>query len=266
MNIDFSFWLALATLISGLLWFFDSWVLPRLPSRHPDKHRNKKTKLAASTTGPHRSMLGEYGASFFPVLLIVLLLRSFLVEPFQIPSGSMVPTLLPGDFILVNKFSYGLRLPITGNKILSIGEPARGDVMVFVPPHDSRYFIKRVVGLPGDTVNYSHRKLTINGRAVPMQLADQVTAPGELVQYYQETLGEKPHSVRFNVRRFSKEGEWVVPKGHYFMLGDNRNASQDSRYWGFVPEGNIVGKAFAIWMHKASGWQLPAFDRNRLIQ
>ena len=264
MNIDFSFWLALATLISGLLWAFDSWILPRLSSRRPEKHRNKKTKLPAA--GPHKSMLGEYGASFFPVLLTVLLLRSFLVEPFQIPSGSMVPTLLPGDFILVNKFSYGLRLPVIGNKILPVGEPARGDVMVFVPPHDSRYFIKRVVGLPGDTVDYSHGKLTINGQAIQMQLADHVTAPGELVQYYKETLGKQPHSVRFDVRHFSREGEWRVPEGHYFMLGDNRNASQDSRYWGFVPENNIVGKAFAIWMHKESGWQLPAFDRNQLIQ
>ncbi len=210
--------------------------------------------------------------SFFPVLLIVLVLRSFLVEPFQIPSGSMIPTLEVGDFILVNKYTYGLRLPVVGTKIVDINEPKRGEVMVFIPPHDSRYFIKRVVGLPGDTIRYEDKVLYINDERVPSQPIDQVEIemPNGMMQsgiLLNETLGEVEHETQI-MNAPSRDGGrtvWVVPEGHYFMMGDNRDNSADSRVWGAVPEQNIVGKAFAVWMHKEPGWTLPTFRRDGLI-
>ena len=212
----------------------------------------------------------EYAKSFFPVLVIVLVLRSFIVEPFQIPSESMVPTLEVGDFILVNKFTYGIRLPVIRTKVLDINSPQRGDVMVFFPPHEKRYFIKRVVGLPGDVVEVKNNVLYVNGEEMPQM----PTAAGSKIEnHYQvvdETLDGVVHKMRKSVsapRLSATEGRWEVPEGHYFMMGDNRDNSQDSRFWGFVPEKNIVGKAFAIWMH----WEqklksLPSFSRVGSIQ
>lgn len=227
-------------------------------------------------------LLIEYGKSFFPVLFIVLVLRSFLVEPFQIPSGSMKPTLDVGDFILVNKFSYGIRLPVLDKKIIEIGDPQRGDVMVFRYPSDpSVNYIKRVVGLPGDVIRYtSDKHLYVNGQLVAQTLIG--TEPNTLgsAELYQEQLGSVEHQIRKEMSRYRAppDNQWTVPAGHYFMMGDNRDNSNDSRYWddpkipkdllGMVPDQNIVGKAFAVWMSwpepKLS--HLPNFSRVGLIK
>jgi signal peptidase I len=226
-------------------------------------------------------LLVEYGKSFFPVLAIVLVLRSFLVEPFQIPSGSMKPTLEVGDFILVNKFAYGIRLPVLDTKVIEVGDPQRGDVMVFRYPSDPNInYIKRVVGLAGDRIAYSSdKRLTINGESVAQQLIGD--EPGSLgsATLYNEKLGEAEHQIRKEMQRYRVEPgrEWVVPQGHYFMMGDNRDNSNDSRYWndpaipkpllGMVPDQNIVGKAFAIWMSwpDPKSRNLPNFSRVGLI-
>lgn len=212
----------------------------------------------------------EYPKSFFPVILIVFLLRSFLMEPFKIPSGSMIPTLLVGDFILVNKFTYGIRLPIINKKIVNIGEPRRGDVMVFRYPEDpSLDYIKRVVGLPGDKVAYLDKKLFINGVEQPRQPLPDYLNP-ERIHYsrrFLEKTGGVAHEIlleddvaaavpfarQFPFRdncHYNNEGVVCsVPPGNYFMMGDNRDNSSDSRVWGFVPEENIVGRAFFIWFN-----------------
>lgn len=222
----------------------------------------------------------EYPKSFFPVILVVFLLRSFLVEPFKIPSGSMLPTLLVGDFILVNKYTYGIRLPILNRKIISVGSPQRGEVMVFrYPENPSLDYIKRVVGLPGDRIVYRNKRLWINGTPVKVEPDGEYTyveagANFVAAQLLMETLGDRNHAVLVQrgvpsvhvagVRRFpfrdncayNEEGfNCTVPPGHYFLMGDNRDSSSDSRYWGFVPEANIVGKAFVIW------WNFDEFGR-----
>jgi signal peptidase I len=212
----------------------------------------------------------EYPKSFFPVILIVFLLRSFLVEPFKIPTGSMVPTLLVGDFILVNKFTYGIRLPLVNKKIFNVGEPNRGDVMVFRFPEDpSIDYIKRVVGVPGDRIAYENKRLSINGVPQPRkQVTDYLNR--ERIHYsaqFQETLGGVEHAIlqesdtpaaipftrpfpfRENCNYNAEGVACTVPPGHYFVMGDNRDNSADSRVWGFVPDENIVGKAFFIWFN-----------------
>lgn len=212
----------------------------------------------------------EYGASFFPVILVVFILRSFIIEPFKIPSESMLPTLLVGDFILVNKLSYGIRLPVLNTKIWDTGSPNRGDVMVFRYPEDpSMNFIKRVIALPGDKVEYQNKRLTINGQPVPEQAEADYLHPATVhySRQFSERLGNVEH--RFlndddkpgfivGVANFP-DSEYctynnagvicTVPPGRYFVLGDNRDNSRDSRYWGFVPEENIVGRAFFIWFN-----------------
>lgn len=277
MDIDFSLVLLVLVVLTGAVALFD-----RLFNAEPRRQAVAKLKAVQETpnealgqaiaVAEQEPIVVEYAKSFFPVLLIVLLLRSFLVEPFQIPSGSMIPTLEVGDFILVNKYTYGIRLPVVGTKILEINEPQRGEVMVFIPPHEGRYFIKRVVGLPGDTVRYEDKVLYINDERVQAQPIDQVEIemPNGLMQrgiLLNETLGAVEHETQI-LNAPSRDGGrtvWVVPQGHYFMMGDNRDNSADSRVWGSVPEENIVGKAFAIWMHKEPGWSLPTFDRNGLI-
>ncbi|WP_374342396.1 signal peptidase I [Azonexus sp.] len=222
------------------------------------------------TPGDKEPIWVEWGAGFFPVILIVFVLRSFLFEPFKIPSGSMIPTLLVGDFILVNKFTYGIRLPVINKKIIPINDPQRGDVMVFRYPEDpSLDYIKRVVGLPGDTVAYQNKRLTINGQPVEVSKAGDYLHPERLYysEQYVEKLGDVEHKLlndtdapsfipdasRFPHREnctYNAAGVICkVPAGHYFMMGDNRDNSRDSRAWGFVPEQNIVGKAFFIWLN-----------------
>ncbi len=213
----------------------------------------------------------DWTAGLFPVILIVFLLRSFLFEPFKIPSGSMIPTLLVGDLILVNKFHYGVRLPVINKKIIANHEPQRGDVMVFRYPPDPRLdYIKRVVGIPGDEVAYLNQKLTINGQAVPTAALGEYYDEDSLrySPQWSEKLGAAEHKILVNPRlqaaygsdlksfphhescRYTLEGVTCkVPAGHYFMMGDNRDNSQDSRYWGFVPDENIVGRAFFVWMN-----------------
>ncbi|MDX5376191.1 MAG: signal peptidase I [Halomonas sp.] len=265
---DFSLLLVVAVAVTGVIWLLDIvWLRPA-----------RRQKLAVVETGTtegldetarERAMKEpwpiDYARSFFPVLLVVLLLRSFLVEPFQIPSGSMRPTLEVGDFILVNKYAYGLRLPVTHTRILELGEPERGDVMVFrFPSEPSVNFIKRVVALPGDIVRYEDKQLYINGEPVPKHLLDQApsAAPGEWL--LEEQLGEVSHRIYNNPRDPGpRVREIVVPDGHYFTMGDNRDHSNDSRYWGFVPEENVVGRAFAVWMHWDGG--LPSFTQVRRI-
>lgn len=204
----------------------------------------------------------DYSRSFFPVLLIVFLLRGFIAEPFRIPSGSMLPTLEIGDFILVNKFAYGVRLPIIHKKIIETGEPKRGDVVVFRYPGDNKTsYIKRLVGLPGDKIRYSEKKLYVNGDAVGAHYVgnyDGVNDPNEDYLLFNDTIkkdGLNGDDVVFSrilkqsSYLYGPSNEWVVPEGHYFMMGDNRDNSSDSRYWGFLPEENVVGKAFFVWFH-----------------
>ena len=212
----------------------------------------------------------EYSISFFPVILIVFVLRSFLVEPFKIPSGSMIPTLLIGDFILVNKYAYGIRVPVLNRKLLEVGRPQRGDVMVFRYPEDPGLdYIKRVVGLPGDRIEYRGKRLTINGAPVPVRQIDDYLSK-ERMQFarrFVENLGTAEHEILVEddapafvpqVRAFPFSANChynmnglacTVPPGHYFMMGDNRDNSSDSRVWGFVPDENIVGRAFFIWLN-----------------
>lgn len=222
----------------------------------------------------------EYTASFFPVIAAVFLLRSFVIEPFKIPSGSMIPTLQIGDFILVNKYTYGIRLPIVNKKIVELNQPHRGDVMVFRYPKDeSMDYIKRVIGVPGDVVKYDNKRLTVNGQ--PATYAPQSDyLDGERLTYskqYQETLGNVTHNILNDADRpayvsgpddfpfrenctYNQTGfTCKVPAGHYFMMGDNRDNSADSRYWGFVPDKNIVGKAFFIWMNLGDLKRIGAF-------
>lgn len=266
---DFSLLLVLAVVVSGVIYFIDAvWLRPKRRKRVANAEAATTDGLSAST---REKLLKEpwpvdYARSFFPVLLVVLVVRSFIVEPFQIPSGSMRPTLEVGDFILVNKFAYGLRLPVVHDRILEVDDPKRGDVMVFrFPDEPSVNFIKRVVGLPGDRIRYEDKQLYINGEPVAKTLVEEgpETAPQELL--LQEQLGSANHSIYNNPRAPGPQmGEVEVPEGHYFMMGDNRDHSNDSRYWGFVPEENIVGRAFAVWMHWDGG--LPSFTSVRRIE
>ncbi|MDZ7669165.1 MAG: signal peptidase I [Gammaproteobacteria bacterium] len=270
MDIDFPLVLTWAVLICGALWLFDTVVLrPR--------RRRAAESLETSGAGAEQveraltePRLVEYARSFFPVLLVVLLLRSFLAEPYQIPSESMLPNLQVGDFILVNKYAYGLRLPVLGTKIFDVGEPQRGDVMVFIPPHDPRYFIKRVIGLPGDHIRYENQALYINGERAGYELIREFEAhlptlsESVPIREYAETLNGHTHRIyRYPLRHPVQE--WQVPEGAYFMMGDNRGRSEDSRSWGFASETRIVGKAVAVWMHKEPGLALPTFSRNRWL-
>lgn len=213
----------------------------------------------------------EYGKSFFPVLFVVFVLRSFIAEPFQIPSGSMEPTLDVGDFILVNKYAYGIRLPVINKKVINIADPERGDVMVFFPPHSpDTYYIKRVIGLPGDEIQYINHKLYINGELAPEKLQAVLPAGAPEYRLVEETIGEHHFTAKKLLRpgRLSVKGAWRVPAGHYFMMGDNRDNSFDSRGWDnpFVPDENIVGKAVVVWMHWDSLLSLPSFSRVGAIK
>ena len=256
MSFDFPTILVAATFVTGLIWAADAmWFAPR--------RRQQAAALASSGSGDNIEMkkalkeptLVEYARSFFPVILAVLLLRSFLVEPFRIPSGSMMPTLLAGDFILVNKFKYGIRLPVLNKKVYEINDPQRGDVVVFRFPMDpGTDYIKRVIGLPGDHIEYKDKTLIINGEKVPQIPAGSYTAVGSGLSMSgaavrEEQLGDIKHQILVMPRMGGKSSDVVVPEGHYFVMGDNRDNSNDSRYWGFVPDENLVGKAFMIWMN-----------------
>ena len=252
---DFAAVLLLAAVITGLIWLFDAkWARKRRLSDVPEP------------------VVVDMARAFFPVIVVVFLIRSFWVEPFKIPSGSMKPTLLVGDFILVNKYTYGIRLPVVNRKVMDVNEIRRGDVVVFRYPADpSVDYIKRVVGTPGDRLSYKGKRISINGEAVPVNPSGFYT-DAELnylrLPTYSEKLGEKAHQVMTvpaqppvdlaQVRQFAHRGNCeynddgfscTVPAGHYFMMGDNRDQSSDSRYWGFVPDDHIKGRAFLVWMN-----------------
>jgi signal peptidase I len=205
------------------------------------------------------TVLIEYSRSFFPVLLFVLVIRSFIFEPFRIPSGSMMPTLFQGDFIFVKKYSYGLRLPVTETKILETGSPERGDVVVFRLPSDpSINYIKRVVGLPGDQVVYERHRLLINGEEIALEPHPEATSQDPR---FVEQLGEREHEILItNAAYMVRDGAYTVPEGHYFMMGDNRDNSRDSRFINSIPETHLVGEAVRIWMHM-DGPSWPRWDR-----
>ena len=248
MNPDFSLLLVVLTAFTGLVWLIDNLLFRR---RRMDRAVQKGIQR------PRDPVIIEYSRSLFPVLLIVLLFRSFLFEPFKIPSGSMIPTLLIGDFIVVNKYAYGLRLPVLHTKVVSIGEPKRGDVVVFRYPVDTSVnFIKRLVGLPGDTISYRDKKLYINGEPVDEQPQGRFTSehlkcttPRSDAMRFTETLGEIEHEILLHNNSGSRNNQWQVPEGHYFVMGDNRDRSNDSREWGFVPEENLMGRAVGIWLN-----------------
>lgn len=295
---NFALLLFLATVVTGVYWLAERFYF--LPQRQ------QAAALLEATDIQRRQNLGKMGitqvdgnledaknrilmqpwwldwtAGLFPVIIAVFFLRSFLVEPFKIPSGSMIPTLLVGDLILVNKFTYGLRLPVLNTKITEGTAPQRGDVMVFrYPPKPSLDYIKRVVGVPGDTVAYINKRLTINGEAVATDSLPEFFDEDAMryFKHFEETLGGKKHRLLNDDERpafipgadnfagrdgclYSVEGVTCkVPQGHYFMMGDNRDNSLDSRYWGFVPEKNIVGRAFFVWMNFGNPKRIGAFN------
>ncbi|MDR0529884.1 MAG: signal peptidase I [Zoogloeaceae bacterium] len=262
---NFSLGLFLFVLATGVLWALDAFWL--------------KKRRAPNAPQP---WWVENGSALFPLLLVIFLLRAFVAEPFRIPSDSMMPTLLSGDFILVNKYVYGIRLPLLDTKIIPVDEPKRGDVLVFrFPENPEENYIKRVIGLPGDVVAYQDKRLTINGEAVPLAPLEDYLHQERLYfsRQFSETLGGASHRILNDAHvppdvaglisafpgrekcQYNNIGIICsVPAGHYFVMGDNRDNSRDSRFWGFVPEENIVGKAFFIWFH-FSGPHFPALER-----
>lgn len=295
---NFSLILFILTVITGALWMLDVFVLaPKRRAQAQDElnafdannedalRRGVKTVEAARNAIARqvneRPKWLEYTAGFFPVILFIFVLRSFFFEPFRIPSGSMMPTLETGDMILVNKYNYGVRLPVLNTKIIPIGEPQRGDVAVFrYPPNENIDYIKRIVGLPGDTVEYIDKKLTINGKPIS-KIADGKyfdEAKLQELEQFNEKLGDKEHKILNdkhapssafalpvhtdpNACKYVTNGiRCVVPKGKYFVLGDNRDNSEDSRFWGFVPEKNLVGRAFMVWMNFTKPSRIGFFD------
>ncbi|RJS92052.1 signal peptidase I [Salinisphaera sp. Q1T1-3] len=238
-QVDFNFetLLTLACLVLGIVWLLDRLFL--------SKRRE---------AGAEGNWAVELARSFFPLVLAVLVLRAFVFEPFRIPSKSMVPTLLVGDFVLVSKFAYGLRLPVTHTKILSTGEPHRGDVVVFRYPKNPKVdYIKRIVGLPGDQITYRDEQLYVNGKPVPREDLGVYDGPDadvydQMKLFLEKLPGAEPHKMLHVVGREGPQVSVTVPQGKYFAMGDNRDNSADSRVWGFVPEQNLVGKAFMIWL------------------
>lgn len=262
MDLDFPLILVVAVFVTGLIWLLDATVLaPRRKRRLSEHLAPAGSRMEEQSEALIKEpMLVEYSKSFFPVLFVVLILRSFLFEPFQIPSGSMLPTLLVGDFILVNKYSYGLRLPVAGTKVVSFADPQRGDVMVFKFPENPKInFIKRVVGVSGDKITYKDKRLTINGREISQKILAQLPPGKPEYRILSENLNASEHQIQTNFRPSYSDGEWVVPQGHYFVMGDNRDNSNDSRFWGFVKDDLVVGKAIFVWMHWEEFWSLPSF-------
>ena len=253
--VDFSLMLVVVGAVSGIIWALDQAVFAR------------RRRVAAAAVGTpaervREPIAVEYARSFFPVIILVLVIRSFLFEPFRIPSDSMMPTLFDGDFIFVSKYSYGLRLPVVNTLVFATGTPKRGDVIVFrLPPNPKINYIKRLVGLPGDRVRVDENNLLyVNDKLMPQESGPTYTGPKQDLWNYAgvatafEQLDAKRHRIMF-ANGSVRTGEWVVPPGHYFFMGDNRNNSKDSRWLnepdapGFVPEKNLVGKAVRIWLN-----------------
>jgi len=280
MTFDLELVLVIGTLLTGGIWLFDHFVLARRASdpmpetAHAAQGSDPAMQTRAIEHKPGHAAARidpwyvEYSKSFFPVLLIVLLLRGFVAEPFRIPSGSMMPTLLVGDFILVSKFAYDIRLPVLGTTLLETGDPQRGDVIVFrYPDNPADDYIKRVVGLPGDHIGYYNKVVYINGKRAPQQPLHKYQATGSGVAMSgatvaSEQLGAVKHPILLEPRHLGMDGEYVVPPDQYFVMGDNRDNSNDSRFWGFVPDENLVGQAFLIWLN----WDMQGgvFDFTRI--
>ncbi len=278
MDIDFALVLVCLVAFCGALWLLDHLLMKKSRDEaiaeyeRSDKKGKTEEQIQKDLEELAREPLViEYARSFFPVLAIVLVLRSFLVEPFQIPTGSMIPSLLVGDFVLVNKYAYGLRLPVIGTKIMAVDDPRRGEVMVFTHPREGKYYIKRVIGLPGDTVRYEDKNLYINGEMIDKEYVRDISVDIQTVELpgtlYSEVLGGIRHAAQYidGTGNRTTRTNWVIPAGQYFMMGDNRDSSYDSREWGTVPEENIVGKAIAVWMHKDPGLNMPTFSNNKWI-
>jgi signal peptidase I len=298
---NFALILFVLMVVTGIIWCLDVFYFAKQRRRETDaalaEFDARAAKLMAEGVKPDSNAHAradiesrllrqptwiEYSGSFFPVIALVFFLRSFLYEPFKIPTASMVPTLLVGDLILVNKFTYGVRLPILNKKIIDVNDPQRGDVMVFKFPNDmSQDYIKRVIGVPGDKIVYENKRLTVNGKVYSYAQMDDYLSDESLGYFkqYVETMPEKQHRIlnredqpsvnvlgvenfphreacEFSQDKFS----CTVPEGNYFMMGDNRDNSQDSRYWGFVPNKNIVGKAFVVWMNLGNPKRIGGID------
>ena len=256
MRFDFPTIMVALVAVSGAIWLVDLFFLaPRRRSTAAAQVAEDDALDAGELADAAMPKVVEYARSFFPIFLIVLVLRSFLFEPFRIPSGSMMPTLLIGDFILVNKFEYGIRLPVLDKKIVPLSTPERGDVVVFRYPRDPAIpFIKRVVGLPGDRIEYRSKTLFVNGEEATQTEIGVYVGRGSGSKFTghkerKEALPDAPHDILLSPRvLLAREGSWEVPAGHYFVLGDNRDNSEDSRYWNFVPDENLIGRAFMIWL------------------
>lgn len=239
IHFDFPFLLTAVVIVSGFIALLDKLFLAK---------RRKENDLI-------KPWYIEYANSFFPILLVVLLIRSFIVQPYRVPSGSLEPTVAPGDFIAVNQFVYGLRLPVLNTKVYAIGEPKLGDIALFHWPVDtSTILVKRFIGMPGDHIEYKNKQLIINGKIAPQKelglaLDYEVTPPATVHQRMETLPNGVEHAIFINPKRNNDENfDLIVPDGSYFVMGDNRDNSNDSRYWGFVPEENLIGKVFASWM------------------
>lgn len=259
IHFDLELFLLVGTVLTGFVWLIDKLFLgDNRRKRALEKSYNAshgQENVSATSKGYREPWYIEICKSFFPILLIVLILRSFVAEPFRIPSGSMMPTLLHGDFILVSKFAYGIRLPVLHTKVLDTGSPQRGDVAVFRFPKDpSDDYIKRVIGLPGDRVTYKDKTLFINGKQINLEKNGIYQGAGANsvmngTAVFKEDLETVLHDILVKQTQFNIPGEFDVPDNHYFVMGDNRDHSSDSRIWGFVPEENLVGRAFLVWMN-----------------
>ncbi|MEE8344951.1 MAG: signal peptidase I [Woeseiaceae bacterium] len=249
MSINLALILTLLTAFTGAVVAYDKFYL------------RKRTSDSGGETNGVLNTIIDYSRSFFPVLLFVLVIRSFIFEPFRIPSGSMMPTLLQGDYIFVKKYSFGLRLPVLDKKIIETGEPERGDVVVFrLPSEPNINYIKRVIGLPGDEIVYEEHRLTVNGELIAVTRDTDPPSASAATRYI-EQLGDRKHAILVtNPRNAMRDGKFTVPDGHYFMMGDNRDNSRDSRFIGAIPETHLVGEAVRIWMHM-DGLEWPEWTR-----
>ncbi len=249
MSINRALILTLLTAFTGAVVAYDKFYL------------RKRNSDSGGETNAALNTIIDYSRSFFPVLLFVLVIRSFIFEPFRIPSGSMMPTLLQGDYIFVKKYSFGLRLPVLDKKIIETGEPERGDVVVFrLPSEPSINYIKRVIGLPGDEIVYEGHRLTVNGELIAVTRDADLPNASAAARYI-EQLGDRKHAIIVtNPRNAMRDGKFTVPDGHYFMMGDNRDNSRDSRFIGAIPETHLVGEAVRIWMHM-DGLEWPEWTR-----
>lgn len=258
----FALILVIGTLLTGIIWLVDR--LAFAPKRRRSFEAARAGEDEKKTDNkPREPILVDYARSFFPVFLIVLVVRAFIAEPFHIPSGSMIPTLLVGDFVLVNKFTYGIRLPLTHWEVIDLGEPERGDVVVFRPPwQPDQTWIKRIVGLPGDKIVYRDETLYINGKRITDTPLGWYSGPTiAQARISVEHLAGDDHKILTMPNRPGRQGSWTVPPHEYFVMGDNRDNSEDSRYKGFVPESSLVGKAFIIWMNWSGFPSMPMWSR-----